>query len=172
MTPGCGEENYFTYCWVSNKEGLPCGSVVNNLPFLQGIQETWVRSLGDPKEDSLGKGMATHSNIFAWSIPWAEEAGRLQFVGSQRVRHNWSNLAHSYSSKENGHLMPQTPELLNGFQGQVFKDNVRDYHRVCDQFMSNCLIALLWGKWWWVRDFNHQTSGSNHSGLYMLVVSM
>ena len=44
MTPGCGEENYFTYCWVPNKEGLPCSSVVKNLPSLQGIQETWVQS--------------------------------------------------------------------------------------------------------------------------------
>ena len=69
MTPGCSEENYFTYCWVSNKEGLPCGPVVKNLPFLQGIQETWVRALGDPKEDSLGKGIATHSNFFCLEHP-------------------------------------------------------------------------------------------------------
>ena len=41
------------------------------------------------------EGMATHSSIFAWRIPWTEEPGRLlQFTESQRVRHNWSNLAH------------------------------------------------------------------------------
>ena len=49
------------------------------------IQETQVQSLG--QEDSLEKGMATHSSILAWRIPWTEETGRLQFTGSQRVRH-------------------------------------------------------------------------------------
>ena len=39
--------------------------------------------------------MAIHSSILAWRIPWTEEAGGLQFIGSQRVRHNWSNLAHT-----------------------------------------------------------------------------
>ena len=48
--------------------------------------ETWVRFLG--WEDALGKGTATHSSILAWRIPWTEEAGRLQSMGSQRVGHN------------------------------------------------------------------------------------
>ena len=39
-------------------------------------------------EDPLEKGMATHSSILAWRIPWTEEPGRLQFMGSQRVRYN------------------------------------------------------------------------------------
>ena len=46
----------------------------------------WVQSLG--QEDPLEEGMATHSSIFAWSIPWTEEPGGLQSIGSQRVRHN------------------------------------------------------------------------------------
>ena len=45
------------------------------------MQETQVRCLG--QEDPLEKGMATHSRILAWRIPWAEEPGRLQSVGSQ-----------------------------------------------------------------------------------------
>ena len=45
------------------------------------MQETWVRSLG--WEDPLEKGMATHSSILAWRIPWTEEPGRLQPMGSQ-----------------------------------------------------------------------------------------
>ena len=53
---------------------------VKNLP---AMQETQVLSLG--QEDILEKGMATHSNIFAWKIPWTEELGRLQSTGSQRV---------------------------------------------------------------------------------------
>ena len=53
---------------------------------LPAIQETWVRSLG--WEDLLEKEMATHSSIPAWRIPGMEEPGRLQFMGSQRVRHD------------------------------------------------------------------------------------
>ena len=48
--------------------------------------ETWVQFLG--WEDPLKKGMATHSSIVAWRIPWTEELGRLQSMGSQRVRHD------------------------------------------------------------------------------------
>ena len=53
---------------------------------LPGKQETRVRSLG--WEDPLEKEMATHSSILAWRIPWAEEPGRLQSTGSQKVRHD------------------------------------------------------------------------------------
>ena len=41
------------------------------------------------QEDPLEEGMATHSSILAWRIPWTEEPGGLQFMGSQRVRHDW-----------------------------------------------------------------------------------
>ena len=54
--------------------------MVKNMP---AIQETWVQSLG--LEDPLEKGMATHSSIPAWRIPWTEEPGGLQSAGSQRV---------------------------------------------------------------------------------------
>ena len=50
------------------------------------MQETLVRSLG--RENPLEKGMATHSSILAWRIPWTEEAGRPQPMGLQRVRHD------------------------------------------------------------------------------------
>ena len=50
------------------------------------MQETQVQSLG--QEDPLAKEMAIHSSIFAWRILWAEESGRPQSMGSQRVRHN------------------------------------------------------------------------------------
>ena len=52
--------------------------LVKNLP---AIQETRIRSLG--REDSLEKGMASHSSILAWEMPWTEEPGRLQFMESQ-----------------------------------------------------------------------------------------
>ena len=57
--------------------------ILKNLPALQ---DTWVQSLG--WEDLLEKGTATHFSILAWRIPWTEERGRLQSMGSQRVGHN------------------------------------------------------------------------------------
>ena len=59
--------------------------MVKNLP---AMQETQVQSLG--REDPLEKGMATHSSILAWRIPWTGEPGGLQSLGSQRVRHDWA----------------------------------------------------------------------------------
>ena len=52
--------------------------MVKNLP---AVQETWVQSMD--QEDPLEKGMATHSSILTWKIPWTEEPGRLQFMGLQ-----------------------------------------------------------------------------------------
>ena len=57
--------------------------MVKNLP---AMRETWVQSL--LQEGPLEKGMATHSSILAWRIPWTEELGRLHSLGSQRVRHD------------------------------------------------------------------------------------
>ena len=53
---------------------------------MQEPQETWIRSMG--QEDPLEEGMATHSSILAWRIPWTEEPGGLQSIGLQRVRHD------------------------------------------------------------------------------------
>ena len=53
---------------------------------LPAMSETWVQSLG--RKDPLEKEMATHSSTFAWKIPWTEEPGRLQSMGSQRVGHD------------------------------------------------------------------------------------
>ena len=61
--------------------------MVKNLP---AIQETRVQSLS--REDSLEKGMATHSSILAWRIPWTEKPGRLQSIGLQRVGHDWAHV--------------------------------------------------------------------------------
>ena len=54
------------------------------------MQETWVHFLG--WEYTLEKGMATHSSTLAWKIPWTEEPGRQQSLGSQRVGHDWATL--------------------------------------------------------------------------------
>ena len=58
--------------------------VAQMVKHLPAIRETWVQSLG--WEDPLEKEMATHSSTLAWKIPWTEEPGRLQSMGSQRVR--------------------------------------------------------------------------------------
>ena len=55
--------------------------MVKNLPAMQELQETWIRSLG--REDHLEEGMATHSSILARRIPRTEESGRLQSIGSK-----------------------------------------------------------------------------------------
>ena len=63
--------------------GFRSGTVVKNMP---ARQETLVQSLG--QEDPLEKGMATHSSILAWRIPWTEGSGGLWSMGSQRVGYN------------------------------------------------------------------------------------
>ena len=60
--------------------------MAQRVKHLPAVQETWVRSLS--WEDPLEKKMATHSSILAWKIPWTEEPGRLQSIGSQRVGHH------------------------------------------------------------------------------------
>ena len=64
----------FAVLWgrIGSSEGFSGGSDVKNLP---AMQETWVPSLGG--EDALEKGMATHSSILTWEIPWTEESGGL-----------------------------------------------------------------------------------------------
>ena len=68
----------FSFCVTSL-----VAQTVKNLP---AMQETWVQSLG--QEDPLEKGKATYSCILAQKIPWTEEPGGLQFLGSHKVRHN------------------------------------------------------------------------------------
>ena len=57
--------------------------VALSVKSLPAMQETWVRSLG--WKDPLEEGMATHSRILAWEIPWTEKPGRIQPTGLQRV---------------------------------------------------------------------------------------
>ena len=62
--------------------------MVKNLPI---IQETQTRSLH--QKEPLEEEMATHSSVLAWRIPWTEEPGGPQSIGSQRIRHDYSDLA-------------------------------------------------------------------------------
>ena len=86
----CSSRRFWKIDKLLHTMGFPDGSDCKNLP---SMQETWVLSLG--WEDALEKGMATHSSILAWRIPWTEESGGLQFTGLQRVEHNWMT-KHTY----------------------------------------------------------------------------
>ena len=70
--------------------------MVKNLP---AMQETWIQSLG--WEDPQGNGMATHSSILSWGIPWTEEPGGLQSIGLQRVGHDWVTNTNFYTLRLN-----------------------------------------------------------------------
>ena len=65
--------------------------MVKNLPEMQETQETWFGPW--IRENPMDKGMAAYSGILAWEIPWTEGPGGLWSMGSQRVGHEWSNLA-------------------------------------------------------------------------------
>ena len=75
-----------------------CGGISVKEPTYQCKRhnETGVQSLA--QEDPLEEDMTTHSSVLAWRIPWTEEPGGLQSIGSQRLRQDWSNLAsmHTY----------------------------------------------------------------------------
>ena len=73
-------------CSSGSLWGFPGGSAVESLPAMQELQEARVRSLSGA--DPLEEGMATHSSILAWRIPWTEEPGGLQSMGSQRAGHD------------------------------------------------------------------------------------
>ena len=84
----------FPVCYHSRSYSTEVAQTVKRLPTMR---ETWVWSLG--WEFPLEKEMATHSSTLTWKIPWTEEPGRLQSMGSQRVGHDWATSLHfSFSS--------------------------------------------------------------------------
>ena len=85
---------FFTV-WATRE--APGGPVVKNRQSMQETQQTQVQSLG--QEDTLEEEMATHSNILAWKIPWAEEPDGLQSMGLQGVGHDWASI-HTYRASE------------------------------------------------------------------------
>ena len=85
----CNRRNwsYPSHFWTVAQVAL----VVKNPPTNAGDIRDAVRSLS--QKDPLEEGMATHSSILSWRIPWREEPGGLQSIELQRAGHNWSNLA-------------------------------------------------------------------------------
>ena len=86
------------------------------------MQEGQVQSLG--REDTLEKEMATYSNILAWELPWSEEPGRLQSMGSQRVGHNLATKQQQKEGRDDGkqqsmferHLESQDKSKITGIE--------------------------------------------------------
>ena len=122
---------------------------------MQETQEMWVRSLG--QEDPLEKGMATHSHSIAWRIPWKEEPGGLQSIRSQRVVHDWSNIAHMHKSRiyVYNQFLPSTTKVLkyqvicNGkdsgkdwrqWEKQTTEDEMVGWHH----WLSGTCLSKLW----------------------------
>ena len=81
LMPTCGSQDY-----NRSPKIVRTSLVAQMVKCLPTMWETWVRSLG--QEDPLEKEMAMHSSTLAWKIPWMEEHGRLQSMGSQRVGHD------------------------------------------------------------------------------------
>ena len=107
--------------------------MVKNLPVMK---ETWVWSLCG--EDPLEWEMATHSSALAWRIPWTEEPGRLQSLGSQRVGHAWVTNTHTQNA---GHLLTSSCcTYLSADPDSL----LLCFHRVssdCSLIVSTCISA-------------------------------
>ena len=93
----------YTSTWISHRYtyvGLPGGANGKESTCQCRRHERWVWS--------LEKGMETHSSILAWRIPWTEEHVGLESIGSQRIRHDWSNLTHIHlqMSSPSGFFLP------------------------------------------------------------------
>ena len=96
--------------------------MVKNLP---AMWETWVQSLG--WEDPLEKGMATHSSILAWTIPWTEELGRLQSLRSQRAGHDWTTFTLQWGRSNEAFLQTERSGSTWAFLCLMFIHGIKVY---------------------------------------------
>ena len=109
LVPGHLKKSFlFNLCILASQ-------VAQRLKHLPAMRENWDRSLG--REDPLEKEMAIHSSILAWRIPWTEEPGGLQSMGSQRVGHDWAT---SLSlSRDNGLYQTRASRRLSSLSSQL-----------------------------------------------------
>ena len=129
----------------------PVAQVVKNLP---AMQETQVWSLG--QEDPLEKGMATHSSILAWRIPWTEKPGRLQSMGSQRVRQDWATNTFTFFFTLLRPLTATTLQVLTGFPLCLWQ-RYQDWNSlVVAREENGSFISGLWLGWWEVPEVREQ----------------
>ena len=92
--------------------------VAQTVKRLHAMRKTWVQSLG--QEDPLEKEMATHSRTLAWKIPWMEEPGGLQSMGSQRVGHDWASNFTTIQLKAIKRLDPKSYHHTHTYCGNYF----------------------------------------------------
>ena len=110
------EYEYSNYVSVGMWGASLVAQMVKRLPTMW---ETWVRSLG--WQDLLEKEMVTHSSILAWRIPWTEEPGRQQPMGSQRVRHDWVTNTHMVLIVTPSRCVLTQPKMFTcSYVGNVF----------------------------------------------------
>ena len=110
-------QSFIFACLISTMPSHALTSLmVQTVKHLPTVPETWVQSLG--RKDLLKKEMATHSSILAWKIPWMEEPGRLQSMGSQRVGYDFTFTITFSSPNESFQLLEETcsPFCFSAFQ--------------------------------------------------------
>ena len=126
--------------------------VVKNLP---AMWETWVQSLGE--EEPLEKGMATHSGILAWRIPWREEPGGLKSMESPRVGHGWATNTFTFSGIETTFLLVYIDYrlILNYSQSKSYnrffpkylpfqqKPSCQKFHKSQDKELKITLLTII-----------------------------
>ena len=120
-------------CFGYRIKAMPASLVAQTVKRLPAMRETQVQSLG--WEDPLEKEMATHSSTPAWKIPWTEEPGRLQSMGSQRVGHDWLTALH-FSPLVSAPPPPWTQPLC-----EVCSSSVTRRHLTVEAF-SLCVLSL------------------------------
>ena len=125
-----------TWSLLDRKRSFPSGSAVKNLPVMQDMR-VWSLS----QEEAMEKGMATNSSILAWRISWTEDLGGLQSIGSQRVRHNWSDLACTQPGRAG--ILEQTKclwylKLTDPVPGCYMTHTVKEWQREAHTEENHC----------------------------------
>ena len=105
---------------------VPNGPAVKNPPAVE-MEEMRVRSLG--QDDPLEEEMATHSSILAWEIPWTEKPGGLQFMGSQRIGHNWAT-EHTHTHTHTHTPLPTIHCELLGHKNPIKQDSTSFFKKL------------------------------------------
>ena len=137
---------------------FPSGSVIKNPLAMPETQETRVWSLY--QEDLLGKEIATHSSIPAWKIPWTKQASRLQSVGPQRVKLDWSDLALStspslYCKDKFWGIFSESPKSQDFWEMLKHSNHIETWYlrkSLCHEKLTNIIINYkIKLVWFWIK---------------------
>ena len=131
--------------------GFPGGSDVKNLPAMQrpGLM-VWYPGQQDPLE----KGMATYSHVLAWKIPWTEESGGIQSMGSQRVKHNWATNTftfHFHQCIKNEWPIPKGEWVSDMLLSERNQTPERAHSIICSRMSSRIAKFGTSLVVWWLR---------------------